>query len=165
MPLYAETAVSDAPLDRRFEAVVCASRASALAMTQTRMVAARVARLGVATTILTVTTTGDRVHDRSLAAIGSDNLFVKELESALRDDRAQYAVHSCKDLPSTLPDDMRIAAISPREDPRDAFCSERYAAFSQLPAGARVGTSSVRRRARAPRDAPGPAVRRRARKR
>jgi hydroxymethylbilane synthase len=127
--------------------LVCASRASALAMRQTRIVAAKLAQLGIASTIINVTTMGDRVQDRSLAAIGSDSLFVKELEYALRDGRAQYAVHSCKDLPSTLPDDMRLAAISSREDPRDAFCSERYASFADLPAGARVGTSSLRRRA------------------
>jgi hydroxymethylbilane synthase len=130
-----------------FRTAVCASRASALAMTQTRMVAAKLAQSGIATTILNVTTTGDRVQDRSLVAIGAESLFVKELELALRDGRAQYAVHSCKDLPSTLPSDMQIAAISKREDPRDAFCSERYASFDELPAGARVGTSSLRRRA------------------
>lgn len=128
-------------------ALVCASRASALAMTQTRMVAAKLAAHGIATTILNVTTTGDRVQDRSLVAIGAESLFVKELELALRDGRAHYAVHSCKDLPSTLPDDMRLAAISAREDPRDAFCSERYERFADLPPGARVGTSSLRRRA------------------
>jgi hydroxymethylbilane synthase len=116
-------------------------------MTQTRMVAAKLARLGIASEILNVTTTGDRVQDRSLAAIGSESLFVKELETALRDGRADYAVHSCKDLPSTLPADMTIAAISAREDPRDAFCSERFACFADLPRGARVGTSSPRRRA------------------
>jgi hydroxymethylbilane synthase len=127
--------------------VVCASRGSALAMTQTRTVAAKLAQLGIATTILNVTTTGDRVQDRSLVAIGAESLFVKELESALRDGRAQYAVHSCKDLPSVLPPDMRIAAISVREDPRDVFCSEHYGSLRDLPAGARVGTSSLRRRA------------------
>ena len=126
---------------------ISASRASALAMTQTRMVAAKLARLGIATQILNVTTTGDRVQDRPLVAIGSESLFVKELELALRNGRAQYAVHSCKDLPSTLPDDMLIAAISTREDPRDAFCSEKYESFADLPPGARVGTSSLRRRA------------------
>lgn len=127
--------------------LICASRASALAMTQTRAVAAKLARFGIATEILNVTTTGDRVQDRSLVAIGSESLFVKELELALRDGRANYAVHSCKDLPTTLPEDMRIAAISSREDPRDAFCSERYPSFASLPPGARVGTSSLRRRA------------------
>jgi hydroxymethylbilane synthase len=127
--------------------LVAASRGSALAMTQTRTVAAKLAQYGIATEILNVTTTGDRVQDRALVAIGSDSLFVKELELALRDGRAHYAVHSCKDLPSTLPSDMRIAAISAREDPRDAFCSERYESFAKLPPGARVGTSSLRRRA------------------
>lgn len=127
--------------------LTCASRASALAMTQTRAVAAKLAQHGIATDILNVTTTGDRVQDRALVAIGAESLFVKELELALRDGRAQYAVHSCKDLPSTLVHDMTIAAISVREDPRDVFCSERYASFSELPSGARVGTSSLRRRA------------------
>ena len=126
--------------------VVCASRASALAMTQTRIVAARLAERGIATTILSVTTTGDRIVDRPVAAIGSVNVFVKELETALRDGRADYAVHSCKDLPGQLDGDMVLAAISAREDPRDAYCSERYADFASLPAGASVGTSSSRRR-------------------
>jgi hydroxymethylbilane synthase len=126
--------------------VVCASRASALAMTQTRMIAARLAEAGLATTILTITTTGDRVQDRPVAAIGSVNVFVKELEVALRERRADYAVHSCKDLPGLLEPDMKIAAISQREDPRDAFCSERYESFESLPSGAIVGTSSLRRR-------------------
>ncbi len=127
--------------------VVCATRGSALAMTQSRYVAARLAEHGVASTLLNVTTTGDRVQDRPIAAIGSVNVWVKELELALRDGRAAYAVHSCKDLPGVLPDDMMLAAISQREDPRDAFCSERFARFEDLPSGAVVGTSSLRRRA------------------
>jgi hydroxymethylbilane synthase len=127
--------------------VTCASRASALAMTQSRMVAARLAERGIATSILPLTTTGDRVQDRSIASIGSENVWIKELELALRDGRADYAVHSCKDLPSTLEPDMLLAAFSAREDPRDAFCSERFARFEDLPAGAVVGTSSARRRA------------------
>lgn len=129
------------------DVVVCASRSSALAMTQARAVAARLAQNGLASTILNVTTTGDRDRMRSFAAIGAESLFVKELEVALREGRAQYAVHSCKDLPSTLPGDMLIAAISEREDPRDVYCSERYPGFADLPAGAIVGTSSMRRRA------------------
>jgi hydroxymethylbilane synthase len=128
-------------------AVTCASRASALAMTQTRMVAARLAQRGIATTILNVQSTGDRIQDRPIAEIGSVNVWVKELEVALEDGRADYAVHSCKDMPGQVADGMQIAAISAREDARDAFCSERYARFEDLPAGARVGTSSARRRA------------------
>ena len=127
--------------------LVCATRASKLAMTQSRAVMAKLAAGGTASTVLEVTTTGDAVQDRAIAAIGTDNVFVKELEHALRERRADYAVHSCKDLASTLPDDMTIAAITVREDPRDAFCSERYASFEALPPGARVGTSSPRRRA------------------
>jgi hydroxymethylbilane synthase len=127
--------------------LVCASRASALAMWQTRSVMSRLAAAGIPSTVLTVTTRGDAVQDRPLAALGTDSVFVKELELALRERRADYAVHSCKDLPSTLPDDMTLAAIATREDPRDAFCSEHYASFEALPTGARVGTSSPRRRA------------------
>jgi hydroxymethylbilane synthase len=129
------------------DTVVLASRASALAMAQSRWVASRLAECGVASTILNLTTTGDRVQDRAIAAIGSINVWVKELEIALRDGRADYAVHSSKDLPSELEPDMTIAAISRREDPRDAFCSERYTSFEALPSGAVVGTSSLRRRA------------------
>jgi hydroxymethylbilane synthase len=127
--------------------VVCASRASALAMTQTRIVASALAQRGIATTILNVTTTGDRDQERPIAELGSANVWVKELEVALLDGRADYAVHSCKDLPGILEAGMRIAAISMREDARDAFCSERYARFEDVPAGALVGTSSARRHA------------------
>jgi hydroxymethylbilane synthase len=126
---------------------VCATRASALAMVQTRTVAARLAARGIASTLLPITTTGDRLIDRAIDRLGSVNVFVTELETALRDRRADYAVHSCKDLPSELAADLHIAAISTRDDPRDAFCSERYASFDALPAGAVVGTSSPRRRA------------------
>jgi hydroxymethylbilane synthase len=114
-------------------------------MVQTRTVAARLAERGIVTTILPITTTGDRERDRPIEQIGSVNVFVGELEAALRDGRADYAVHSCKDLPGTLADDMQIAAISAREDPRDAYCSERYPTFEELPEGAVVGTSSPRR--------------------
>jgi hydroxymethylbilane synthase len=126
-------------------AYVCATRASRLALHQTRLIMAKIALFGVASSTLEVTTKGDAVQDRSLDALGSDSVFVKELEQALRERRADYAVHSCKDLPSTLPPDMLLAAISSREDPRDAFCSQRYASLDELPAGALVGTSSPRR--------------------
>jgi len=129
------------------ETLVCASRASRLAMTQTRLVMAKLARSGIASTVVNITTKGDQVQDRAITAIGSENVFVRELELALRDRRADYAVHSCKDLPSTLPEDMEIVAIVERADPRDVFCSDRYENFDALPKGARVGTSSPRRRA------------------
>ncbi|MGB8267630.1 MAG: hydroxymethylbilane synthase, partial [Candidatus Velthaea sp.] len=141
----ADTVLAVKPADPR--TLICATRASQLALTQTRMMTAKLAAGGLVSTLSTITTKGDMVQDRSLAAIGTDSVFVKELESALRERRADYAVHSCKDLPTTLPDDMMLAAITQREDPRDAFCSERYATFDALPSGARVGTSSPRRRA------------------
>ena len=127
--------------------VVCATRRSELAMIQSRSVAARLAKRGIATTMLGISTTGDRNQAVPIDRLGETNVFVKELESALREQRADYAVHSAKDLPGRLSDDMRIAAISRREDPRDAFCSNRYANFESLPAGAVVGTSSPRRQA------------------
>ncbi|HTV72222.1 MAG TPA: hydroxymethylbilane synthase, partial [Candidatus Acidoferrales bacterium] len=126
---------------------VCATRASRLALHQTRLVMAKLATLGIASSVLEVSTKGDEVQDRSLEALGTDSIFVKELEMALRERRADYAVHSCKDLPSTLVGDMLLAAIGAREDPRDAFCSQRYPSLDALPAGALVGTSSPRRRA------------------
>ena len=129
------------------EALVCATRASALAMWQTRHVMGMLARAGLPSTVLQISTKGDRVQDRSLAALGTDSIFVKELELALRERRADFAVHSCKDLPSVLPDDMTLAAFGTRADARDAFCSERFASIDDLPIGARVGTSSPRRRA------------------
>ena len=125
---------------------VCATRASALALTQTRTVTARLAVEGIASTLLHITSTGDRITDRPITEIGT-SVFTSELEKALRDKRADYAVHSCKDLPSRLADDLRIAAITKRADPRDMFCSHEYPTFAALPAGARVGTSSPRRRA------------------
>ncbi|HTC29198.1 MAG TPA: hydroxymethylbilane synthase [Candidatus Acidoferrum sp.] len=131
----------------RRAAVTCASRGSALAMTQARLVAAALAQRGIATTIETVSTTGDREQDRPVSELGSINVWVKELEVALLEGRADYAVHSCKDLPGELDLRMQLTAISAREDARDAFCSERYASFEALPPGAVVGTSSERRRA------------------
>ncbi|HMF28370.1 MAG TPA: hydroxymethylbilane synthase [Candidatus Cybelea sp.] len=124
----------------------CATRRSELAMIQSRSVAARLAERGVATTLLGVTTTGDRDRQTPIERLGETNVFVKELEQTLREERADYAVHSCKDLAGSLPADMRIVAVSSREDPRDAFCSERYESFDELPSGAVVGTSSPRRR-------------------
>jgi hydroxymethylbilane synthase len=97
--------------------------------------------------LLGLTTQGDRMVDRPLAAIGGKGLFIKELEAAMQDGRAELAVHSLKDVPMDVPEGFALAAISAREDPRDAFVSERYAALADLPAGAVVGTSSLRREA------------------
>lgn len=135
-------ATADAP--RR---IVIASRESALALWQARHVEARLAALypDAETRILGLTTEGDRRLEVSLAAVGGKGLFVKELEESLADGRADIAVHSVKDLPMNLPREFAIAAVSEREDPRDAFVSNRYADLAALPAGARVGTSSLRR--------------------
>ncbi|TAM56619.1 hydroxymethylbilane synthase [bacterium] len=120
-------------------------------MTQTRWVAQRLAVCGVATSIEIVQTKGDRILDRTLVSIGGDGLFVKELERALADGRADYAVHSAKDLPSRLGEELVLAAICEREDPRDALLSNRFDVGTEgldaLPQGARIGTSSLRRRA------------------
>jgi hydroxymethylbilane synthase len=94
-----------------------------------------------------IRTTGDRVTDRSLADIGGKGLFAKELEEALFDKRIDVAVHSAKDLPSFLPAGLMLSAVLPREDPRDAFLSRKYASVDVLPLGAVIGSSSVRRQA------------------
>lgn len=126
-----------------------ATRESALAMWQAEHVRARLTSRypGTAVDLLGVTTQGDRATDRSLAAIGGKGLFIKELENALREGRADIAVHSLKDVPMDVPDGFVLAAIAAREDPRDAFVSTRFDALSSLPPGAVVGTSSLRREA------------------
>jgi hydroxymethylbilane synthase len=126
-----------------------ATRESALAMWQAEHVRSRLTSRYRGTTVelLGVTTQGDRIVDQPLAAIGGKGLFVKELENALRDGRADIAVHSLKDVPMDLPEGFVLGAISAREDPRDAFVSARFAALSALRAGALVGTSSLRREA------------------
>jgi len=133
--------------DKLPQRIVIASRESALAMWQARHVQSRLVALrpGIAIDILGVTTEGDRRLDAFLAKIGGKGLFVKELEDALASGRADIAVHSVKDVPMTLPPQFALGAISEREDPRDAFVSNRYPELAALPAGARVGTSSLRR--------------------
>lgn len=124
-----------------------ATRESALAIWQAEHVRSHLTSRypGTSVELLGITTQGDRVLDRPLAAIGGKGLFIKELENALGDGRADIAVHSLKDVPMDLPGDFVLAAILAREDPRDAFVSVRYEGLSSLPAGAIVGTSSVRR--------------------
>ena len=116
-------------------------------MWQARHVQSRLAALypRVAVEILGLTTEGDRRLTVSLATIGGKGLFVKELEEAMAQGRADMAVHSAKDVPAQLPEGYTLAAVLEREDPRDAFLSNRYRDLAALPAGARVGTSSLRR--------------------
>ena len=97
--------------------------------------------------ILGMTTRGDQILDRALSKVGGKGLFVKELEVAMTEGRADLAVHSLKDVPMDVPEGFALAAILEREDPRDAFVSNDYASLAELPAGAVVGTSSLRRQA------------------
>lgn len=126
-----------------------ATRGSDLALTQTRHIAAQLEReLGVRTEIVVLRTTGDRIQDRSLAKIGGKGLFVKEIEEALLDGRADVAVHSAKDVPARIADGCVIAAHPEREDPRDALAAKvRGQGVDDLRYGARVGTGSTRRMA------------------
>ncbi|WP_028536659.1 hydroxymethylbilane synthase [Paludibacterium yongneupense] len=129
--------------------IVIASRESRLAMWQALHIKDRLETLypGLEVDILGMTTQGDRILDKTLSKIGGKGLFVKELELALEDGRADLAVHSIKDVPMLLPTGFALAAICEREDPRDAFVSSRYASLDALPPGAVVGTSSLRREA------------------
>ena len=125
--------------------IVIATRESRLAMWQAQHVKGLLERLGLAAELLPMTTRGDQILDRALSKVGGKGLFVKELENALEDGRAQLAVHSLKDVPMTLPHGFELAAVLEREDARDAFVSNRYASLADLPHGASVGTSSLRR--------------------
>lgn len=124
-----------------------ATRESRLALWQAEHVAAklRTAHPQLSVVLVPMSTQGDRVQDRSLAEVGGKGLFIKELERAMEQDRADIAVHSMKDVPTDLPDGMTLAAMLPRADARDALVSNHFATFEALPMGARVGTSSPRR--------------------
>ncbi len=134
-------------MDKLPKKLVIASRESALALWQARHIQSRLQALYPHMTIdiLGMTTTGDQILDTPLARIGGKGLFVKELEPALADGRADLAVHSMKDVPMHLPEGFALAAIGEREDPRDAFVSNDFARLEELPAGSIVGTSSLRR--------------------
>ena len=127
--------------------IIIASRESRLAMWQAVHVQGRLSSLnpGAEVVILGMTTKGDQILDRPLAEIGGKGLFIKELEVAMEEGKAHLAVHSMKDVPMVMPEGFVLAAISARENPRDAFVSNKYACLDELPAGAVVGTSSLRR--------------------
>jgi hydroxymethylbilane synthase len=131
------------------EKLVIASRESRLAMWQAEYVQVALQKLypSCDVSILGMTTRGDQILDRTLSKVGGKGLFVKELETALADRRADLAVHSLKDVPMDLPPGFALAAILSREDPRDAFVSNQYAGLDALPPGSVVGTSSLRREA------------------
>ena len=129
--------------------IVIASRESRLAIWQARHVQARLQALypDAEIEILGMTTRGDQILDRPLSQIGGKGLFIKELEIAMQEGRADLAVHSLKDVPMEMPEGFVLTAIAARENPCDAFVSNRYASLDELPAGAVVGTSSLRREA------------------
>jgi hydroxymethylbilane synthase len=123
------------------------TRKSQLALWQAEHVRARLLQHfpDIQVELVKMTTQGDIILDTPLAKVGGKGLFVKELEQALLDRRVDIAVHSMKDVPVTLPDGLHMPVVCEREDPRDAFVSNRYASLRDLPAGARTGTSSLRR--------------------
>ena len=122
-----------------------ATRESRLALWQAEYVQSLLQQQGYTVQLLGMTTRGDQILDRSLSKVGGKGLFVKELEQALHDGRADLAVHSLKDVPMELPEGMLLGCVMEREDPRDAWVSTRYASLAELPHGAVVGTSSLRR--------------------
>jgi hydroxymethylbilane synthase len=126
-----------------------ATRTSALALAQARLVLDALTAQGIPAQLVGIATRGDRQVDLSIAAIGGDGVFVKELQAALLDDRADVAVHSMKDLPTDLPEELCAGAILKREDARDALISTGniYRSLADLPPDAVVGTSSIRRQA------------------
>lgn len=125
--------------------LVIATRESRLALWQAEHVQALLRQRGLSVELLGMTTKGDQILDRTLSKVGGKGLFVKELEVALEEGRAHIAVHSLKDVPMELPAGFALACVMEREDPRDAFVSPHYASLAQLPQGAVVGTSSLRR--------------------
>jgi hydroxymethylbilane synthase len=128
------------------ETITIATRESRLALWQAEHVRDLLqARFGLTVRLLGMTTQGDQILDRALSKVGGKGLFVKELETALELGHAQLAVHSLKDVPMDLPAGFELAAVLEREDPRDAFVSNKFASLAELPHGAKVGTSSLRR--------------------
>ena len=121
------------------------SRGSQLALWQANHVAGLLRARGHAVEIEIIKTTGDKITDVALAKVGTKGMFTKEIEEALADKRVDLAVHSLKDVPTELAAEFTLAAIMKREDPRDAFISVQHARLQDLPRGARVGTSSLRR--------------------
>ena len=131
----------------RMSILTIATRESRLALWQAEHVRDLLIGLGHQVSLLGMTTRGDQILDRSLSKVGGKGLFVKELEVALEEGRSNLAVHSLKDVPMELPDGFQLACVMAREDPHDAFVSNRYAGLAELPQGAVVGTSSLRRMA------------------
>ena len=141
--------------------LVIATRRSRLALWQAEHIATRLRELhkGLQVELLPMSTRGDELIDRRLDQAGGKGLFVKELENAMSDGRADLAVHSMKDVPAELPAGFVLAAMTTREDPRDAFVSGKFSSISNMPKGGTVGTSSLRRQAQVVERHPGLEVR------
>lgn len=129
------------------ELIRLGTRASLLALTQARWVAARLAHAGRVVELHPIHTTGDRIRERRFAPGDGKGVFVAELEQALLEGAIELAVHSMKDLPGEMPEGLLLAAVPPREDPRDVLVGRTAPALAALPPGALIGTSSLRRRA------------------
>src|SRR5271170_2694188 len=123
------------------------SRGSQLALWQANHISDLLRAQGHTVELEIIKTTGDKITDVALAKVGTKGMFTKEIEEALAEERIDLAVHSLKDLPTELSSGFEIAAITTRENPRDVFCSVKYNGIEELPRGARVGTSSLRRQA------------------
>jgi hydroxymethylbilane synthase len=123
------------------------SRGSQLALWQANHISALLRERGHEVEIEIIKTTGDKITDVALVKVGTKGMFTKEIEEALAEERIDLAVHSLKDLPTEVPPGFEIAVITKRENPRDVFCSRKYASIQELPQRARVGTSSLRRQA------------------
>ena len=141
-PIYYQQVTT---LQHPMQHLTIATRESRLALWQAEHVQALLQAQGHPVTLLGMTTKGDQILDRSLSKVGGKGLFVKELETALEEGRADLAVHSLKDVPMELPEGFTLACVMEREDPRDAWVSNKYARLQDLPQGAVVGTSSLRR--------------------
>lgn len=122
-----------------------ATRKSPLALWQAEEVQRRLAKLNIESVLVKMSTRGDEILDTPLARIGGKGLFIKELQRGMQEDRADLAVHSMKDVPAEFPPGLHLAVIMERENPTDAFVSNHYKSLAELPAGARVGTCSLRR--------------------
>ncbi len=131
--------------ESKTKAIVIATRESRLALWQAEHVKSLLEARGCQVSLLGMTTQGDQILDRSLSKVGGKGLFVKELEVALQEGHADIAVHSLKDVPMDMPEGFELACVMEREDPRDAWVSAGYARLEDLPPGAVVGTSSLRR--------------------
>jgi len=122
------------------------TRKSKLALWQANFVKSKLEALGLEIELVLITTTGDKILDTPLSKIGGKGLFVKEIENALMEDEIDFAVHSLKDVPAFIPQGLVVDIFLEREDPKDAFVSKSYKTLNELPASAKIGTSSIRRK-------------------